>query len=188
MIRQPVWPALIKVYSMIQELEDDYWKAVKSKEIKDIIAACMGLYLEAIADDFSATPGQESRAGRGSHQPVQNRLPPGFRRNTCPWDWTAPSIRPLTNNQVQKFWKTISLPLDMPKDQSLLAQSTMGIGHVPGRRPNAGADCQKRPEPFRYGSIALSQVPPFPSTKKWCTNTMMTSKAKYTDPLKSSPR
>lgn len=48
---------LVKAYSMIQKLEDEHWKAVKSKEIKEIIASCAGLYLEAVAENQEATPG-----------------------------------------------------------------------------------------------------------------------------------
>lgn len=48
---------LVKAYSMILKLEDAHWKAVKTKEIKDIIAACAGLYLEAVAENQEATPG-----------------------------------------------------------------------------------------------------------------------------------
>lgn len=50
-------PELVKAYSMIQKLEDEHWKNVKSKEIKDIIAACAGLFLEAVAENNEATPG-----------------------------------------------------------------------------------------------------------------------------------
>lgn len=50
---------LVKAYSLVQKLEDDYWKKLKSEEIKKIIAACTGLYLEAVADKPDATPGTE---------------------------------------------------------------------------------------------------------------------------------
>ncbi|WP_297332528.1 PIG-L family deacetylase [Flavobacterium sp.] len=50
-------PDLVKVYSMVNELDDEYWKNVKLKELKDIIGACSGLYLEAYAEAQSATPG-----------------------------------------------------------------------------------------------------------------------------------
>jgi LmbE family N-acetylglucosaminyl deacetylase len=50
-------PALVKVYGMVNRLDDEYWKNVKLKELKDIIAACSGLYLEAYAETQSATPG-----------------------------------------------------------------------------------------------------------------------------------
>ncbi|HEU0136672.1 MAG TPA: PIG-L family deacetylase [Flavobacterium sp.] len=49
-------PALVEAYALLQNIEDQHWKAVKSAEIKEIIAACAGLYLEAAANEQSATP------------------------------------------------------------------------------------------------------------------------------------
>jgi LmbE family N-acetylglucosaminyl deacetylase len=49
-------PNLAKAYSMIELLEDEHWKTIKSEEIKKIIAACSGLYLEAVAENQTATP------------------------------------------------------------------------------------------------------------------------------------
>jgi LmbE family N-acetylglucosaminyl deacetylase len=48
---------LVKAYDLIQNIEDTHWKAIKSSEIKKIIAACAGLYLEAVADTQEATQG-----------------------------------------------------------------------------------------------------------------------------------
>jgi len=50
-------PKLIEAYKLIEKLDDDYWKALKSEEIKSIIAACTGLYLEAVAESQDGTPG-----------------------------------------------------------------------------------------------------------------------------------
>lgn len=50
-------PSLIEVYKSIEKLEDNHWKKIKLEEVKDIIAACSGLYLEAVAESQSATPG-----------------------------------------------------------------------------------------------------------------------------------
>jgi len=50
-------PDLVKAYSMIQSLEDDHWKELKSNAIRNIIASCSGLYLEAVASEQEATPG-----------------------------------------------------------------------------------------------------------------------------------
>ncbi|MCF6280004.1 MAG: PIG-L family deacetylase [Flavobacteriaceae bacterium] len=50
---------LIKAYKLIQNLENKHWKAQKTKEIKAIIEACAGLYLEAVATESSATKGSE---------------------------------------------------------------------------------------------------------------------------------
>ncbi|MCB0475150.1 MAG: PIG-L family deacetylase, partial [Flavobacteriaceae bacterium] len=50
-------PELLKAYRLIDKIQDDYWREIKLQQIKDIIAACSGLYLEAIADTQLATPG-----------------------------------------------------------------------------------------------------------------------------------
>ncbi|HMO40716.1 MAG TPA: PIG-L family deacetylase [Saprospiraceae bacterium] len=52
-------PQLIAAYKSIKALPDGYWKRVKQAEIEDVIQACLGLFAEAIANDFSATPGQQ---------------------------------------------------------------------------------------------------------------------------------
>ncbi|TDW51372.1 GlcNAc-PI de-N-acetylase [Flavobacterium sp. 270] len=48
---------LVKAYTMIEALEDGHWKSLKSESIKNIIASCSGLYLEAVASEQEATPG-----------------------------------------------------------------------------------------------------------------------------------
>lgn len=48
-------PKLIEAYNAIQNLENSHWKTIKTKEIKDIIAACSGLYLEAVSETNQAT-------------------------------------------------------------------------------------------------------------------------------------
>lgn len=52
-------PQLVKAYQLIQKLEDEHWKKLKSDEIKTIIEACAGLFLEAITDVEMATPNSE---------------------------------------------------------------------------------------------------------------------------------
>lgn len=52
-------PGLIKAYKLIQDLEKEHWRKIKTKEIKEIIAATAGLYLEAVASTPLATPGSE---------------------------------------------------------------------------------------------------------------------------------
>ena len=48
-------PNLVKAYVLIEKLKDEYWKSIKSAEIKQLITACTGLYLEAVADNSSTT-------------------------------------------------------------------------------------------------------------------------------------
>lgn len=51
-------PKLVQAYQLIHSLPDSYWKDVKLSEIREVIRACLGLYIEAIAADYSATPGE----------------------------------------------------------------------------------------------------------------------------------
>lgn len=50
-------PELLKAYQLIQQIEDEYWKTLKTKEITDIMEACTGLFLEAVADAAYTNPG-----------------------------------------------------------------------------------------------------------------------------------
>jgi len=49
-------PQLLDAYQLINELDDDYWKAIKKKQILEIIEACAGLYVEVSAESSFAIP------------------------------------------------------------------------------------------------------------------------------------
>ncbi|GAA3612596.1 hypothetical protein GCM10022396_32230 [Flavivirga amylovorans] len=49
---------LIEAYKLLQNIEDEHWKAQKTKELKAIIEMCAGLYLEASAKTNWATQGE----------------------------------------------------------------------------------------------------------------------------------
>ena len=51
-------PVLLDIEQAIESLPDSHWKAHKVEEIHEVIEACMGLFLQATASDFSAAPGQ----------------------------------------------------------------------------------------------------------------------------------
>ncbi len=44
-------PKLMQAYQLIKDLKDDYWREYKTKQIKDIIAACAGLFLEVKSNE-----------------------------------------------------------------------------------------------------------------------------------------
>lgn len=52
-------PQLIEAYKLISNLEDKHWKTLKTQEIKNIIYACAGLYIETVANTNYATPNSE---------------------------------------------------------------------------------------------------------------------------------
>ena len=49
-------PKLLEAYTLIDKLEDEHWKRIKITQIKEIIAASLGLYLEASAVSSTAVP------------------------------------------------------------------------------------------------------------------------------------
>lgn len=52
-------PQLVKAYQLIKQLNNNHWKIIKTREIREIIAAASGLYLEAVATEENATKGSE---------------------------------------------------------------------------------------------------------------------------------
>ncbi|ARV06212.1 LmbE family protein [Polaribacter sp. SA4-10] len=48
-------PKLMNAYNLIEKLEDTHWREIKEKQIKEIIEACLGLYLEVSAVSSSGT-------------------------------------------------------------------------------------------------------------------------------------
>lgn len=48
-------PQLLQAYKLLKNIENNHWKTQKSKELKNIIEMCAGLYLEASADTNWAT-------------------------------------------------------------------------------------------------------------------------------------
>lgn len=52
-------PELLEAYKRLQTIENKHWKTIKIKELKAIIEACAGLYLEATANTPIAAPNAE---------------------------------------------------------------------------------------------------------------------------------
>lgn len=51
-------PQLLNAYKLIQNLDDQHWRTIKTKAIKTIIEACTGLYLEASASIPTVAKGE----------------------------------------------------------------------------------------------------------------------------------
>ena len=47
---------LVQAYSELQKLDNSYWREIKTKELSEVIRACSGIWLEAIAGDYSTYP------------------------------------------------------------------------------------------------------------------------------------
>jgi len=85
-------PNLTKVYSMIQALDENHWKPIKSEEIKKCIANCSGLFLEAVAQNQEATPGS-----------LINIKLEAINRSAIPMQLSSITTLPETKNTVQNL-------------------------------------------------------------------------------------
>jgi len=54
-------PKLLEAYQLISQLKNIYWRDLKSNQIKNIIANCAGLYLEAVANSPSLSPNSSGK-------------------------------------------------------------------------------------------------------------------------------
>lgn len=124
-------PDLVKAYALIQSLDENHWKPIKSEAIKKVIATCAGLYLEAVAETPEATPGNTVKlkieAINRSAIPMQlNSL------TTFPSSMTAQQVTELKNNVSSTFNLDLEFPLDIAYTQPywLEQKGTVGMYRV----------------------------------------------------------
>jgi LmbE family N-acetylglucosaminyl deacetylase len=103
-------PDLVKIYVMIQSLEEKHWKYLKTEEIKKIISASAGLFLEAVAQNQEATPGSivKLKIEAVNRSPIEIQL---LSISTLALDKNIPQNIDLKNNIL----KNISLDLQLPE-------------------------------------------------------------------------
>lgn len=109
-------PNLVKAYQMIQQLEDEHWKTIKTNELKALLAGCAGLYLEGIADTAETTPNSRIK--------IQVEA---INRSEIPMNLTGINMHPhtpfdfqpqaLVNNTPFKTTLNCSLPDSIPYSQ-----------------------------------------------------------------------
>ncbi|RRO22845.1 PIG-L family deacetylase [Flavobacteriaceae bacterium 14752] len=51
-------PDLVKAYQLIQNLDNEHWKQIKTQQVKSIIKACLGLYIESVSESPYANANQ----------------------------------------------------------------------------------------------------------------------------------
>jgi LmbE family N-acetylglucosaminyl deacetylase len=56
---EKVIPILVDAYNEMNNVNDNYWIPVKRKELVEVIRSILGLWTEAIATDFSSSPGDD---------------------------------------------------------------------------------------------------------------------------------
>jgi LmbE family N-acetylglucosaminyl deacetylase len=121
-------PNLTKAYAMIQALDEDHWKPIKSEEVKNTITACAGLYLEAVALSQEATISSvlnlKLEAINRSSMPMQL-----VSVATLPEQKISLKNLPLNRNSAQKSTLELQLPAAMGNTEPywLKEKGTVGM-------------------------------------------------------------
>jgi LmbE family N-acetylglucosaminyl deacetylase len=107
-------PTLVKAYKLVLDLEDEYWKTQKKKELENLIIACSGLYFEANPNEYSAASGEKinvttTLVKRSDFPITLNKI----RLIGLAKDTTLNSV--LGNNEQSK----ITFSVEIPKGQNL---------------------------------------------------------------------
>ena len=106
-------PGLLQAHRMMEKLPDGYWKQIKMAETQKVIEACLGLFLEAAAADFSAVPDDSVQL---TIEAI-NRSPLEVRLQSIrflPENADTSLKVNLENNERLRFERGILLPADLP--------------------------------------------------------------------------
>ncbi|CAM4327552.1 PIG-L family deacetylase [Zobellia nedashkovskayae] len=103
-------PQLLEAYELLQKVDDPYWKALKSQELKNIILNVGGLYLEASAETSSSNPGGKVKV----NIEAVNRSSANIILKSISISSTDKELKPsiaLKNNEKRTF----EIDLDIPE-------------------------------------------------------------------------
>ncbi|WP_276166525.1 PIG-L family deacetylase [Zobellia alginiliquefaciens] len=102
-------PQLIEAYELLQKVDDPYWKALKSLELRNIILNVGGLYLEASAETAFSNPGGKVKV----KVEVVNRSSSNIVLKSISISNTGTALQPsiaLKNNVKQNFEIDLEIP------------------------------------------------------------------------------
>ena len=125
-----ILPDLLDALKGIEALEDEYWSEVKGKELKQVIKAILGLYVEVVAKEYSAVPGEKV----GISIEATNRSDAAVSLKSVNIDGMSPINinKSLANNQRLLQNDSILIPADIQWSQPywLTEDATLGMYKV----------------------------------------------------------
>ena len=127
LIPESILHQLISLRKSVLEIEDDFWRQQKTKEIDEIIYAITGLFLEVSAEDYTACPGQELNL---SIEAI-NRSSANIQLKKVMFNQVGVGsnfFAELKNNQVQELKSKIVLPENIPYSQPYWLVNDHGLG------------------------------------------------------------
>lgn len=105
-------PKLLEAQTLINKIDDDYWRKIKLNQINEIIASCAGLFVEAVSSTDVTTPGQEIKIKleliNRSNFPIALS---GYKVSTSQSS-ELPNLQ-LNNNVSNRLESTTQLPLEL---------------------------------------------------------------------------
>ena len=120
-------PTLVEAYKEMGNLKDDYWIPLKRKELLNAIRSAAGLWLEAIASDYSTVPGGELKVtsgivNRSDYPFVLKDIKINYQENNKEID------KKLNDEDFQTYESNVKLPANIPITQPywLREQPTKG--------------------------------------------------------------
>lgn len=123
-------PQLVEAYNLLQQVKNEHWKKLKTKELKSIITAVAGLHLEAISESAYANPGESISI----NIEIVNRSPVAITLESIQIaDQTSPSTAiPLKDNTLitQKIQFTIPLETKYTSPYWLIEKGSLGTYKV----------------------------------------------------------
>jgi LmbE family N-acetylglucosaminyl deacetylase len=121
-------PNLLKAYTMIQKLDENHWKTIKSEEIKNIITDCSGLFLEAVSNTQETTPGSSIKLTLEAinRSPINMQL---ISITTLPEQKNTILNTDLKNNTLQNSKLDLQLPetINYTQPYWLKEKGTVGL-------------------------------------------------------------
>jgi len=121
-------PQLVKAYGLLQKIGDGHWREYKSSELKALILACAGLYLEASADTPSSSWG--SRATLKIEAVNRSSLP--IRLKEIEIQGAETALKPdlaLANNVKEELEIAFLVPGDHPYTSPYWLSSPWELGN-----------------------------------------------------------
>lgn len=102
---QAIIPDLVNLYQQIQSLPPHFWKTIKTEEVKNLIMACSGLYLEASAQTQTATLAQTLKINLEA-----------INRSHANINWISVNLKPggstFIKNQILNFNESNKITLE----------------------------------------------------------------------------
>jgi LmbE family N-acetylglucosaminyl deacetylase len=109
-------PGLLAVHDELAKLPDENWVRLKREELARVIQACGGIWMEAMAGDFAAAPGDEIQV----RTTIINRSDQPFTVHSLGFPKVGPDTvldRPLNTNEPAVIENTVRIPKDFPLSQ-----------------------------------------------------------------------